>query len=199
MRLVWVVIPLVLVVSLIGIIGVQTVDSRECLGSPCSGYQPLRIIDGLGNSIGIAKMDQQYTLSWTVNNHLSKFIPCQEIIMVNASQFDFANRTWGIIEKEKCISGNKWVTDERINDYPPSPVTVILQVKDEEKRTAYLAWIEASVPPNDSKTFDFSWTPKKIGQHTLTIFTWKSLDNPAATTPPTSTTVKVTETGHPES
>jgi len=156
---VWVVIPLVLV-GVIGIVGMQDTEARECL-SPCSSNQYLRVKDTNGNSISVANLNQQYTLSWNINNHLSKFIPCQETIMVNASQFDFANRTWGTIEKEKCISGNNWVIDESINDHPPSPVIVLFQVKDDKKRTEYLAWIEASVPPNDSKKFEFSWTPKK--------------------------------------
>jgi len=169
---------------------VQSIDARDCL-SPCHAYQPLRVKDTDGKSINTANMDQQYMLSWNVSNYLSKFIPCQETIMVNASQFDFSNRTWGFGEKEKCISGNEWITDESINDRPPSPITVILYVTDDEGKSTYIAWVDASVPPNDFKTFEFSWTPNKIGQHILTVFTWKSLDNPTALTSPSSTTIHV--------
>lgn len=186
-----IILSLVVILTMtLSILGVQNIDARECL-SPCDSYQPLRVKDISGKSINVANLDQQYTLSWNVSNYLSKFIPCLETITVNASQFDFSNRTWGFGEKEKCISGNEWVTDDRINDYPPSPITVILYVTDDEGKSTYIAWVDASVPPNDFKTFEFSWTPNKTGQHTLTVFTWESIDNPTALSSPSSTTIHV--------
>lgn len=66
MRLVWVVIPLIL----IGIVLVSNVDARECL-SPCPSKQSLKLVNINGIQVEEAKIDQQYTLSWNVENYLS--------------------------------------------------------------------------------------------------------------------------------
>jgi|APSaa5957512535_1039671.scaffolds.fasta_scaffold53713_1 hypothetical protein len=179
----------IIALSVIGIVGVQSIDAIECL-SPCQSHQHLKVSDTLGNTIDTANLNQQYTLSWNLNNYLSKFVPCQEIKTIDAIDIGGYNKTTPV---ERCISGGVWEIDESINDHPHSPVIVLFQVTDDEKRTEYLAWIEASVPPNDSKKFEFSWTPAKTGQHTLTVFTWKSLDNPTALLSPTATSVNVND------
>ena len=128
----------------------------------------------------------------TIDAGVSKIESLQSDIEGIADAIDIGgyNKTTPV---ERCISGGVWEIDESINDHPHSPVIVLFQVTDDEKRTEYLAWIEASVPPNDSKKFEFSWTPAKTGQHTLTVFTWKSLDNPTALLSPTATSVNVND------
>ena len=196
MRLVWVVIPLVLFTF--AIIGIQNVDARcpgghpEC-GPPWWNRPNITNLDGW--SMDHANVNEQYLITIPLRNYVWIFEPCNEYETYDAISLGEYNKT---IPMQKCVSGGEWVLDESINDHGSSPVLLLVQINDENDVTQYLAWIEADVPPNDEKSFEFSWTPKKSGQHTIMTFVWESFKNPVSLQSPSSITLDVSYSSREE-
>lgn len=181
----------IITLFVVGSMGISYVDARCPGGHPeCGppGWNQPNITNLDGWSIDSAYSNEQYLISVPLRNYVWIFEPCKEYETRNAVSLGEYNKT---IPIEKCVSGGKWILDEIVNEHPPSPVLVLVQIKDENNITQHLAWIEAEIPPNDEKSFEFSWMPTKLGQHKIMTFVWKSFENPTALKSPTSMMIHV--------
>ncbi|MFQ5969957.1 MAG: hypothetical protein ACE5J2_05640 [Nitrososphaerales archaeon] len=58
------------------------------------------------------------------------------------------------------------------------PFTYILQVKDTNGFTVMLTWIKGVMQAKGSLDTGISWMPESMGDYTLEVFVWKSIDEP---------------------
>jgi hypothetical protein len=61
--------------------------------------------------------------------------------------------------------------------------TFIVQVKDGDGFTILLTWKTGTLHENDSIEANQSWTPDAIGEYTIEVFVWQSIDEPIALSP----------------
>ena len=172
----------------VGIIGLQDADARCLDPNTCRTHWFIGPVDVYGNSVIELTPNEQYSFSYYIHNFLWVFLPCQETEQVNAISLGDYNQT---VPVEKCASGNHWILDDRINDNPPSPVLLILQIKDEYNTVQHIEWIEDKIPPNTDKHFEFTWVPVEKGEYTTTIYVLKSFENLKPLKNPASTTFAV--------
>lgn len=59
----------------------------------------------------------------------------------------------------------------------------ILQVKDSNRITISLSWVEGELPPNTSIKMSQKWTPEADGRYTIELFVWESVENPNVLAP----------------
>jgi hypothetical protein len=67
----------------------------------------------------------------------------------------------------------------------------LVQIQDGNGVTVSLAWITGSLSAGQSFSPALSWIPTDAGTYTATAFVWESVDNPAALSPPVTTTIIV--------
>ena len=60
----------------------------------------------------------------------------------------------------------------------------LAQVVDDQRKTVSLAWIDGTLNPESHFSPSVSWIPERVGDYTVTMFVWQSIDNPTALSPP---------------
>jgi len=174
-RLVWVVIPLVL----IGIIGIQSVDARYF---DDKYYFPNYIFvkDLDGNNMDTVIVGTQYTLKL--------FYPMEVDLLCY----------FGINVPLSLCPDHEFpvVIGDKLFEKPPEiEYTHIIQIKDDQGFVNDLIFT-SGVATDISTDIEISWIPKKSGTYTIENFIWSSLDNPVIVTVPSFLSVIVEESSH---
>jgi len=164
--------PLVLIVSIIGIIGIQ-----ESFAGPAAN---LSITDLDGKSAHYSKSGQQLLISHNVGYHVSPNHEKQCIVQNTG------------LNCSPILSKSIVVGDEiHQGTYDDKQFTMIFQVQDQDGRTVYLSWVEGTISPGQVKNMESAWMPEQSGSYTATAFVWSAIDNPTALSPPISSTIRV--------
>jgi|GEM_PF-1811697 len=71
------------------------------------------------------------------------------------------------------------------------PFAYIVQIKGEDGLTVMLAWIDGTLSPEEPSDLAIPWIPEEPGNYNVTIFIWKSVEDPSPFAEPIRTSVEV--------
>lgn len=68
----------------------------------------------------------------------------------------------------------------------------IVLIKDKDGITVSLSWIMGEVPPSSTFKASQSWIPAEVGEYSVAIFLWESINNPVVLAPQKTAAITVT-------
>ncbi len=77
------------------------------------------------------------------------------------------------------------------SNFASNSFVLILQIKNQDKVTVLLSWIQSKLGKDEINDVTQSWLPDAIGRYTIETYVWRALDNPMVLSPFHSVEVSV--------